>query len=152
MYANILYKQGMEKMYAALKAAEAQADRLSQTNQHLEKRATARAAMMEKEQQKLQALKREIEELRILEAEKQQKLVNNAKISAAISILQAKIQMAQEAAAEGFDIKSWDIEAWRASMGKLMGQVVEADKAGDTGVVGVEKQVTEGDEGKDAEA
>ena len=93
-------------MQVALKAAEAQAERLSQTNQHLEKLAAARAAMMEKEQQKSQTLQRENEELRIMEADKQQKLVNNAKTYAAVSILQAKIQMAQEAAVEGFDIKS----------------------------------------------
>ncbi|KAI3744711.1 hypothetical protein L1987_57802 [Smallanthus sonchifolius] len=83
--------------------------------------------------------------------QKLQKTVDNAKRSAAMAILQSKIQIAEQAATEGFDPSAWDLQGWHSSLAKLGGETVDTSKVvEDARASDGEKQANQGNEGNDA--
>lgn len=86
-------------------------------------------------------------------------LIEDAKKSAATSILESMVKMANEVQAKGFTMDSWNSAAWSKKLKILKGEeVIEVEEAGTSGVAKeageseAAKVKETGDEGNDAKA
>ncbi|KAI3695745.1 hypothetical protein L1987_78745 [Smallanthus sonchifolius] len=130
--------------------AEKRAGIAEEKGEDIKKIVVAKSQLMEKDRQEISDLKKELEVSKLLHLKEIDVTVEETKKSAALSILQSRIKMAEEASAEGFDMKTLDLEGWRRISAGLMGEKMETSKVGDEAGDGVEKEVPQGDEGKDA--
>ncbi|KAI7733178.1 hypothetical protein M8C21_005442, partial [Ambrosia artemisiifolia] len=107
---------------------EKKVEEVTEQNEDLKKIIAAKSKLMEKERQEHLELKKELEVFKASHAEEIQKVIEDAKKSTALSVLQSKIKMAEEALAEGFDVKAWDLHGWREMVLKLGGEEAESSK------------------------
>ncbi|MFS7890315.1 hypothetical protein Hanom_Chr02g00122321 [Helianthus anomalus] len=79
----------------------------------------------------LEATRKECQDLQKAHQEQLKQLESEAKKSAALTIFQSKIQMYEEAKAEGFEDKSWDVRKWKGVVAKLGGQAEVPEAKGE---------------------
>ena len=99
-------------------------------------------------------LKNDIQDLKTSVRLQVNETIHNAKHSSILSILQAKIQMAEEAGDKGLDIWGKQVESWKQALEKMedkeaaviLEKVSEKDDNGGTSTGVVEKKKDEGAE------
>jgi hypothetical protein len=93
---------------------------------------------------KLKGLEAELEATRSKASEELKATVDEAKIWAAKSVIEARVKMAKEAAEPGFDRASWDVARWEQQLLDFDKEDAGEGKAGGSGKDGVPVAGAEG--------
>ncbi|KAI3797895.1 hypothetical protein L1987_33159 [Smallanthus sonchifolius] len=143
-----LLNLGLEKLSVNLATAEKNAEEALEKIEDMKKISATKSKYLEKE---IQTLKDKLQENSAQYEQKMQETMDDAKKSMTMAILQSRIQMAEQAVVEGFDLAAWDLQGWRTSLAKLGGEAGETSKVvEDLGAGDGEKQADQGNEGNDA--
>ncbi|KAI3741783.1 hypothetical protein L1987_59460 [Smallanthus sonchifolius] len=102
-----LMNMGLEKLYANLSEAEKSAEEALEKVEDLKKILASKSKYLENE---IQIQKNKLQESTTQYELRLQQTVEDAKKSAAMSIIQSRIQTAEQADAKGFDSAAWDLE------------------------------------------
>ena len=137
-----------------MKAAEEKIEELLLMIEDQKKISQAKSKMLERESQRNTTLKKENEELRMQQDLMMKETIEDAKKSAAMAILQAKIQLMKPVIDGDFDLEQIekDCNEWHKILAGLSGEssshvAEQVNEASDDPAVEGEKEVVPGDEG-----